>query len=121
MAISDADRAFLSKDWRWVETADQDTRTRFPGAREAEYGSAFMSEFDATAALAIINAVTIGKVRVINAAASGIVPMSFAGKPPTVRLYYDRFGGDPVSGQLFIVTGAVLDYAADRTILTLIG
>ena len=120
-ALSDADRTYLSRDWRWAEQSSAAIRTRHPGAREADYGSAFMTEAGALAALTIISDMTQGGKRVIRAVADALIEVSFKGRPPRCRLYFDRLGGDPVNGQLFVVEGVVKDYEAKRTILQLIG
>lgn len=121
MPISDADRAYMGADWRWLESADAAIKTRHPGAREADYGSCFMTSAGAQIALNIIAAATNGNNRLIVATVDGIPDVSFKSRPRTVRIYHSRFAGDPVSGKLMMVEQANVDYANLRTTLHLVG
>jgi hypothetical protein len=121
MPLSDADRAFMSYDWRWLENADAALKARHPTAREAEYGTAFMTSAGATAALNIILPLTDGKARLIVATIDGIPNGSFKKRPPTVRVFHSRFAGDPVNGRLMMVEQMNVDYYLKRTTLHLVG
>lgn len=121
MPLTAEDRAFLSQEWRWVEENEPAIKTRHPGAREAEYSSAFVTIGGASAAAAIMQAAVSDKPQAIVASVFGIVDVSFKGRPPTVRLYHDRFGGDPDNGRLLLCERAIKDHANDRTTFFLIG
>lgn len=121
MPLSAADRAFLSQQWRFVEGQDTTLRNRYPGAREAEYASPLVTLDGATTAMNIMHAAVTDKGQVIVASIIGVIDVSFKGRPRTVRVYHDRFGGDPIAGRLMMCERAVKDWAADRTTLFLIG
>lgn len=121
MPLSDSERAFLSRDWAWSELSDAAIKTRHPGAREADYTSPMVTEAGALLVLSIVQDLTTARNRLIVATVDGILELSFKGRPPICRLYHERFGGDKVSGQLFMVEQARVDYGARRTTLHLIG
>lgn len=121
MPLTDADRAYLGNEWRWLEDADATVKTRHPGAFETDYGSAFMTSAGAQVALDIIAALTNGANRLRVVTVKGRPTLSFKGKPPMVRVYHDRFGSDPVAGDLYMVEQAVVDWGRDRTTMYLCG
>jgi hypothetical protein len=121
MPLDDAERAFLANEWRWLEDSDAGIRTRHPGAHEAEYGSAFNDAAGAQVCLDIVVAATGEGKRLRVVTVAGLPPLSFKGKPPMVRLFYDRFGGDLVTGELMMVEQAAKDYGLERTTLYLAG
>lgn len=90
--LSNDDKALLSQDWRWVEIVDGAIKTRFPGAREADRKSPFMTEAGASAVLTPIHNILSANNRLIQVTVQGILTLNFRNRPPLVRLYYDRFG-----------------------------
>ena len=121
MALGAAERAFLSQQWRWAETIDQTVKGRFPGAREAEYQSAFVTLGGATKALQIINAVTIKNRRLVVGTCDGIVPGTFKGRPSTIRLRTARFAIGIEPGRLMLLERLDWDYGRDVSTLYLAG
>ena len=119
MPLTDADRAYLSQEWRWLTLEDAGLKAQHPGSREADYGTPCMDATGGNAVLSIVSDMTHGEQRVIVATIAGIPAISFKGRPPMVRLYHERFGGDPVNGKLFMVEARTVDYEAKVTTLTL--
>lgn len=121
MPLSDADRAFLSNEWRWLEASDAAVQARHPGAGEEEYGTAFIDALGAAIALDVIKLATNSANRIRVVTVQGIVDLSFKGRPPMIRLFHDRFGEDAVTGKLLMVEAAVIDYGLERTTFTVSG
>lgn len=120
-ALTAADRAYLSQGWRWTEDASSAVLTRHPGARQAEYASAFVSIDGAYAALQIIAAATKGDRKLLIATCDGVLPATFKGRPRTVSVRTSRFGFSIATPRLMIVEQATIDYGQALTTLYLLG
>lgn len=90
--ITDADRAFLGRDWAYVELNRPALKTAHPGAREADRPSPFVLAAGATAVLNAIDAVVAADNRQFMVTLPGIVDVNFSGSTPNFTLFCDRFG-----------------------------
>ena len=91
-AITAADRAFLGREWAYVELTRAALKTAHPGAREADRQSPFVLAAGATAVLNAIDAVVAADNRQFVVTLPGIVEVDFAQQTPNFTLYADRFG-----------------------------
>lgn len=117
--LSDADRAFLSQEWRWAEISDSNIKVRHPGAREADRSSPLLTEAGAVAVLTPIHELLAADNRLIVATVDGVLGNSFKTRPPTVRLYSDRYGLG--AGRLMICERIDKLWGQRRTALYLYG
>jgi hypothetical protein len=119
MALSDADKAFLSQPWRYVEITTPAIQTAHPGARDAERSSPFVTAAGATAVLTTIHSILSADAKLFQVVVDGILSLSFAGKPPSVTLFADRFNLS--AGRTGIVTRIDKLWSKDRTLLHIWG
>lgn len=120
-ALTSAERQFLSQEWRWSEIKDSSIKVRHPGAREAEIPSAFVTLAGASAAVSIIALATARDRKMVVATCDGILPVTFRGRPTTVRLMHARFGIGLNPGRLMLLERADTDYTNRVTTLYLTG
>lgn len=90
--LTNEEKSLLSQEWRWAEIVDGTIKTRFPGAREADRQTSFLTEAGANAVLTPIHSILSSNNRLIQVTVQGILTLSFRNRPPLVRLFYDRFG-----------------------------
>lgn len=119
MALTDADRAFLSQPWRYVELADPAIQVAHPGARQADRSSPFNASPGATAVLAAIHSVVSADAKLFQVTVDGILDISFAGSTPNVTLYSDRF--NLTGGRVGILTRVDKLWPKERTLLHIWG
>jgi hypothetical protein len=117
--LTDDDKVKLSLEWRWAEIADSTIKSRHPGAREADRGTALVSESGANAVLTAIHSILSANNRLILVTCEGIIDLSFRKRPPLIKLYHNRF--DLSLGREMICEGYEKRRSENRTILTLYG
>jgi hypothetical protein len=117
--LTDDDKVKLSLEWQWAEIADSTIKSRHPGAREADRGTALITEAGANAVLTPINDSLSANNRLIQVTVEGIISLSFRQRPPLITLYHDRF--DLSSGREMICEGYEKRRGENRTIITLYG
>ena len=117
--LTDNDKVQLALEWRWAEISDSTIKTRHPGAREGDRGTALVTEAGANAVLTPIHAILSADNRLIQVTVEGIVQLSFRKRPPLVTLFFNRF--DLASGRTMICEGYNKRRSENRTILTLYG
>lgn len=118
-ALTAADKAQLSQEWRWAEISDSNIKSRHPGAREADRGTTFTTEAGALAILTPLHTILSGNNRLITVTVDGILNLSFRNRPPLVKLFHNRY--DLTNGREMICEGCEKRRAENVTILTLYG
>lgn len=117
--LTDAERAFLSQDWRWAEISDSAIKVRHPGAREADRSSPMMTEAGAVAVLTPIHNLISADNRLVTCVVDGLLSVSFKQRPPTVTLITNRYGFG--AGRKMICERADRIWGERQTILYLYG